>query len=144
MLVNNMTLRQMIDYKPDDGDMAILPLEVTVLVKLTIISPQKEENYDFIRFFFPREDTRELFYDLGKTSFYDFDAREVKNSHKFITIAELYGKDKAPVLGTSLRDILTEYQGDADLIFDLFTFDNKFYRISVLEGVLKAEEVKEA
>ena len=55
MLTNNMSLRQMIDFKPNDEDMALLPLDVTVYVKVTAISKDKNTNYDFIRYFFADE-----------------------------------------------------------------------------------------
>lgn len=144
MITENMTLRQMIDCRPNDEELALLPLEVVVLCKLTVISLTKEENYQFLRYFFTQQETQKEFHELSKTKFFDFDAREIKNSHKFLTIAELYGKNKASIFMENLRVILAEYTGEADVILDVFTFDNKCYRLSLLEGVFKAEEVKDA
>ncbi|MBR3167409.1 MAG: hypothetical protein IKF18_01805 [Erysipelotrichaceae bacterium] len=144
MLVSNMTLRQMIDFKPGDEDMALLPLDVTVYIKATIISKEREDNVGFIRHLFTHDLVGEVFKDPGKTVFYDFDAREVKNSHKFITIFELYSKEQLQLTAEDALEILQGYHGDADVIFDLFSFDNRMIRLSILDGILNSEEIKEA
>ena len=38
MITNNMSLRKMIEFKPDDADMAMLPLDVVVYIKASIVS----------------------------------------------------------------------------------------------------------
>lgn len=37
MLVENMTLREMLDYQPSELDMAMLPLDIVVYVKVTLV-----------------------------------------------------------------------------------------------------------
>ena len=141
MLTNNMSLRQMIDFKPNDEDMALLPLDVTVYVKVTAISKDKNTNYDFIRYFFADEETSRLFKDLNKTIFYDFDATEVKNSGKFLTLFELYAYDSASSILFPLKEILDNYNHNADIFLDLYTFDNKIIRLSDVDGIVSAENV---
>ncbi len=141
MLTNNMSLRQMIDFKPNDEDMALLPLDATVYIKVTAISKDKNTNYDFIRYFFADEETSRLFKDLNKTVFYDFDATEVKNSGKFLTLFELYAYDSASSILIPLKEILDNYNHNADIFLDLYTFDNKIIRLSDVDGIVSAENV---
>ena len=141
MLTNNMSLRQMIDFKPNDEDMALLPLDVTVYVKVTAISKDKNTNYDFIRYFFADEETSRLFKDLNKTIFYDFDATEVKNSGKSLNLFELYAYDSASSILIPLKEILDNYNHNADIFLDLYTFDKKIIRLSDVDGIVSAENV---
>ncbi|MDO5438468.1 MAG: hypothetical protein Q4F09_00290 [Erysipelotrichaceae bacterium] len=144
MLVSNMTLRQMIDFRPGDEDMALLPLDVTVYIKATVISKDREGNIGFIRHLFSHDLCAEVFKDPAKTLFYDFDAREIKNSHKFITIFELYSKETLQLTSEDILEILQAYSAEADIVMDLYSFDNRMIRLSVLDGVVNAEEIKEA
>ena len=52
MLLENMSLKNMLDYKPSDLDMAMLPLDVIVYVKVTLVSKSRQENCGFIRYLF--------------------------------------------------------------------------------------------
>ena len=55
MLSENMPLRKMLDFSPSDMDMAMLPLDVTVYVKVSVVSLSREDNYGFIRYLFTNQ-----------------------------------------------------------------------------------------
>ena len=134
-----MTLRQMIDFKPSDLDMAMLPLEVTVYLKVHVISLYKEDNYAFLRYFFTR-DIGEYFYRFQNTVFYDFDGTDTKQE-RFVTVFELYSVPKFSEIADLLKEVLEGYDHTADVIFDFFTHDNRMYRLSNLDGIVKLEEI---
>ena len=50
-----MTLTQMVKFMPSDGDMAMLDLDVTLYLRVSLIALDKKDNYDFIRYFFSDE-----------------------------------------------------------------------------------------
>ena len=131
----------MVKFMPSDGDMAMLDLDVVVYLRVSLISLTKKDNYDFIRYFFADEETSRLFKDLNKTIFYDFDATEVKNSGKFLTLFELYAYDSASSILIPLKEILDNYNHNADIFLDLYTFDNKIIRLSDVDGIVSAENV---
>lgn len=135
-----MTLRQMVDFKPDSEDMAMLPLDVVLYMKVSIVSLEKEDNYGFVRFFFNDPDLQGYLKDVNKTIIYDFDGKETKQE-RFVTIFELYGNK--PYMETSLylEDLLNEYDHRADVLIDIYTHDDKEYRLSNLDGVVKLEEL---
>lgn len=138
MFVENMNLRQMIDFKPSDEDMAMLPLDVVTWLKLSIISLEASINYEAIRYLFNNEDVKGLFKNPEKTSFYDFDGtKTIQNC--FVTIAELYGLQKDSSAIDILKEALEEYDHSADVIIDIYTHDNKAYRLSNLDGIVKCE-----
>ena len=56
MLNEKMTLMEMINYKPSQIEMASLPLDIVVYVKVSIVSLYKEDNHEFIRYLFEKED----------------------------------------------------------------------------------------
>lgn len=141
MLTNNMSLRQMIDYTPSQEELAALPLAIKTFIKGTIISKQKASNYAFLRYFYSQESLMALFYESEKTLFYDFDATEVKNSHKFLTIFTLQGKKTTLPLAKALQEILIAYPHEADILFDFYALDKQHYRLSRLEGVCHAEKI---
>lgn len=136
-----MNLKAMSEFMPNEEDMAMLDLDVVVWVKLSIISNLKEVNYAFIRFFFDQKENSDLFLafkDLMKTTFYDF---EYKNE-RFITIAELFAKEKVSEIELLLKEIMEKYTHEAEVIFDLYTHDDHAYRLSNLDGVIKYEEMR--
>lgn len=136
MLVNNMSLKQMAEFKPNDEDMAMLPLDVILYIKVTIISICKEENYEFIRFFFNDPDLKDYLKDINKTVVYDFDAND-----RFISILEIFGHKNYMETADYLKDLLETFQGQAEALFSIYTHDNKEYLLSNLDGVIKLEEV---
>lgn len=136
-----MTLKQMLGFHPSQEDMALLPLNVETYIKVSIVSLYKETNYDFIRHLFS-EDILSNFEKVNTTVFYDFDGTETIQE-RFVTIFELYG-----ILDyKSITDLLTEkletYDGPCEIIIDLYTHDDKLYRLSYLDEEAKLEEVKE-
>ncbi|MBQ1477586.1 MAG: hypothetical protein IIZ33_05530 [Erysipelotrichaceae bacterium] len=139
MLVHNMTLRQMVDFKPDDLDMAMLPLEVTVYIRVSIISLYKQDNYDFIRWFFS-QDIRDDLYQMEKTVIYDFDGSDTKQE-RFVSVFELYAKPSCAQVTDHFKEVLEEYDHVADVVMDFFTHDNKTFRLSNLDGIVKLEEL---
>lgn len=135
-----MTLKNMINFKPTDEEMAMLDLDVVVYCKVSVVSLNKEDNYDFIRFLFSDEDIIYHFKDVNKTMFYDFDGTNT-NQEKFVTIFELYSLFNYDNISEYLKDILVNYDHDADVLIDFYTHDSKSYRLSNLDGIVKLEEM---
>lgn len=136
-----MNLKVMSEFMPNEEDMAMLDLDVVVWVKLSIISNLKEVNYSFIRFFFDQKENSDIFLafkDLLKTTFYDFEYK----GERFITIAELFAKEKVSEIELLLKEIMEKYTHEAEVIFDLYTHDDHAYRLSNLDGVIKYEEMR--
>lgn len=145
MLVNNMSLRQMLDFKPSDEDMALLPLDVVVYLKVTVVSTLKEINYNFVRYLFNHERKDEvinLFKDVHKTIFYDFNYKVDEDDNRAITICELYSKENYTATELLLNALLQEYSHDAEVIIDLYTHNNHEYRLSNLDGIVKNDQIK--
>lgn len=140
MLSDNMTLKNMINFKPTDEEMAMLDLDVVVYCKVSVVSLNKEDNYDFIRFLFSDEDIIYHFKDVNKTIFYDFDGTST-NQEKFVTIFELYSLFNYDNISEYLKDLLLNYNHDADVLIDFYTHDSKSYRLSNLDGIVKLEEM---
>ena len=139
MLVENMTLRNMVDFKPSDLDMAMLSLEVTVYIKASVISLTKEDNYNFIRFLFSHEISEEL-YKMNETVIYDFDGTNT-DQEKVVSIFELYSTVTYENISDYFKEILEEYTHEADVIIDFYTHDSREYRLSNLDGIVKLEEI---
>lgn len=145
MLVENMSLRQMLDFKPSDEDMAMLPLDVVVYLKVTMVSIEKEINYNFVRFLFNHERKDELINcmkDIHKTMFYDYSYKVDEDDTRAITIFELYSKENYTATELLLNELLNEYSHDAEVIIDLYTHDNHEYRLSNLDGIVKNDQIK--
>ena len=140
MLVDNMPLRRMVDFKPHAEDMAMLPLDVVLYMKVTIVSLYKEDNYTFIRFLFNDPDIREYLKDIEKTVIYDFDGTQTKQE-RFVTIFELYGLRNYGETSLYLKELLEYYTHEADVLIDIYTHDDKEYRLSNLDGIVKLEEL---
>ncbi|MBQ3295893.1 MAG: hypothetical protein IJH00_05400 [Erysipelotrichaceae bacterium] len=140
MITNNMSLRKMIEFRPDDADMAMLPLDVVVYIKASIVSSDKNTNYDFIRYLFKDENMSYYFKDLNKTIFYDFDGRN-SGQEKVVTIFELYSLFNYENTSNYLQELLMYYNHEADVLIDLYTHDSKEYRLSNLDGIVKLEQM---
>lgn len=140
MLTDNMPLRKMLDSHPTDEEMAMLDLDVTVYLKVTIVSLTKEDNYGFIRFLFSDEDIPYYFKNVNETVFYDFDGTRIYGE-KFITVFELYSLYNYENTSQYLYDLLQFYSHEADVLIDLYTHDSKAYRLSNLDGIVKLEEM---
>ena len=130
----------MIEFRPNDVDMAMLPLDVVVYVKASIVSTDKNDNYSFIRFLFSDENMPMYFKDLNDTIFYDFDGREI-GAEKVVTIFELYSLYNYENTSEYLKDLLQFYTHEADVLIDLYTHDSKEYRLSNLDGIVKLEQM---
>lgn len=140
MLYKEMSLRQMIDFKPNSEDMAVLPLDVVLYIKVSIVSLYKEDNYNFLRFLFNDPDLNEYIKDLNSTIIYDFDGSNT-NQERFVTILELYGLKNYFQTSSYLKELLEFYTHEADVIIDIYTHDDKEYRLSNLDGIVKLEEM---
>lgn len=140
MLTNNMTLKQMLSFKPSSLDMAMLPLDVVLYIKVHVVSLSKEENYDFIRFFFNDPDIKEYIKDLNKTIVYDFDGTNT-NKERFVSILELYGTKNFTETSDYLKDLLQLYTNQAETLINIYTHDDKAYLLSNLDGIVKLEEL---
>lgn len=136
-----MSLIEMINYKPSEMDMMNLPLDIVVYIKVSIVSLYKEDNYDFIRFLFEKEDFKDYFKDIDDTTIYDFDSTGT-NKERFVSIFELYSLFNFDFISEYLKETLGDYNHVADVIIDLYTHDDKEYRLSNLDGIVKLEELK--
>ena len=141
MLSEKMSLMEMINYKPSQMEMAGLPLDIVVYIKVSIVSLYKEDNHEFIRFLFEKEDIKDYFKDLNDTAIYDFDSAGT-NKERFVTIFELNSLYNFQFISDYLKETLGEYDHVADVIIDLYTHDDKEYRLSNLDGIVKLEELK--
>lgn len=141
MLEKKMSLKEMIEYKPSDMQMMSLPLDVIVYIKTSIVSLYKEDNYEFIRYMFNMEDIKEYIKDTNDISFYDFDGTGT-NQERFVTIFEMYSLYNFENVSTYMKEMLEEYNHVADVIIDFYTHDDKAYRLSNLDGIVKLEEMK--
>lgn len=141
MLRNTMSLRKMIDFKPSQEDMAMLPLDVVVYIKVSIVSESKELNYNFIRFLFNDPDIVNYLVNVDKTIIFDFDGTETKQE-RFVTIFELFANHNYAQTSEFFKELLEFYSHEADVLIDLYTHDDKEYRLSNLDGIVKLEEIE--
>lgn len=132
----------MLNFKPSEMDMLSLPIEAITYIKVSVVSLYKEDNYDFIRYLFTIEDFKDNFLDYGSTVFHDFDATNT-NQARFVTIFELYSLYSYANVSDYLKQIMEEYSHIADVIFDFYTHDNKEYRMSNLDGIVKLEKMND-
>lgn len=137
MLVNNMTLKQMSEFKPSEEDMAMLPLDVVLYIKVVAVSTTKEDNYDIIRYFFNSPDLKNYLKDFNKTAVYDFNVSE----DRFVTIFELYGNKNYMETSEYFKELLETYEGNGEVLFNFFTHDDKEYLLSNLDGIVKLEQL---
>jgi hypothetical protein len=140
MLTENMSLKKMLDFKPSDMDMAMLPLDIVVYIKVSVVSTERNDNYDFIRYLFTNEEISDYFKQIKDTVFYDFDGRNT-DGKKFITIFELYSLYNFDNISSFLKEIMESYTHEADVLIDLYTHDSREYRLSNLDGIVKLEEI---
>ena len=141
MLDSKMSLIEMINFKPSDMDMVTLPLDIVVYIKVSIVSLYKEDNYEFIRYLFNLEDINQYIKDINDISFYDFDGTKT-SQERFVTIFEMYSLFNYNIISDYLKEILQEYDHRSDVIIDFYTHDDKEYRLSNLDGIVKLEECK--
>ena len=99
-----------------------------------------EDNYDFIKLLFSNEETQFFFKDYKKTLFYDFDGTHT-DQEKFVTIFELLSLFNYNNVSEFLQEILESYTHEADVIIDFYTHNDKKYRLSNLDGIVKLEEI---
>ena len=140
MLSENMPLRKMLDFSPSDMDMAMLPLDVTVYVKASVVSLNKEDNYGFIRYLFTNQEMNEYFKDIRDTVFYDFDGTHT-DKERFVTVFELFSLFNYANVSGYLKEVLEFYSHEVDVLIDFYTHDSKAYRLSNLDGIVKLEEM---
>lgn len=140
MLSENMPLRKMLDFSPSDMDMAMLPLDVTVYVKASVVSLNKEDNYGFIRYLFTNQEMNDYFKDIRDTVFYDFDGTHT-DKERFVTVFELFSFFNYANVSGYLKEVLEFYSHEADVLIDFYTHDSKAYRLSNLDGIVKLEEM---
>ena len=132
-----MNLKQMLEFKPSENDMAMLPLDIVLYIKISIVSLFKEDNYEFIRFFFNDPDLKEYLKDIDKTIIYDFNTKQ----ERIVSIFELYGTKNYGLSSIYIKELLENYNHNADVIIDIYTHDDKEYRLSNLDGIVKLEEL---
>lgn len=136
-----MSLLEMVKFEPTDIQMANLPLDIVVYIKVSVISLYKEDNYDFIRFLFEKEELREYFTNISETTFYDFDSAGT-NKERYVSIFEMYSLYNYNFISEYLKEVLGEYSHIADVIIDFYTHDDKQYRLSNLDAIIKLEQLQ--
>lgn len=139
MLTLDMTLNQMVNFNPSFEEMQTLPLYAVTYLKVNIISLTKEDNYNFINFFFNDTEINDYINDIPSAVVYDFDATAT-DQEKFISILELTGKTTYNEISIYLEELLNKYTHEANVIIDIYTHDLKKYRLSNLEEIVKLEE----
>ncbi|MBR2788034.1 MAG: hypothetical protein IKD94_02610, partial [Erysipelotrichaceae bacterium] len=117
-----------------------LPLDVVVYIKASVVSSDRNTNYDFIRYLFTDENMPSYFKDLNDTIFYDFDGRN-SGQEKVVTIFELYSLYNYENTSNYLQELLMYYDHEADVLIDFYTHDSKEYRLSNLDGIVKLEQM---
>ena len=140
MLRRDMSLKQMIDFKPHQEDLAMMPLDVYVYTKVSIVSLYKEDNYNFIIHLFNSELVKDALKDVNNTIIYDFDGTQT-DKERFVTIFELYSLKEFDETADLFKQILEDYSHEAEVIFDLYTYDNEAYRLSNLDALIKLEKL---
>lgn len=143
MLTKKMSLKAMLDFSPNDEDMAVLDLDTVVYLKLAVISIAKEINYNFIRFIF-KEGEKEMasyFKNLAQTVFYDFEYRK-GDDNRAITISEFYALKPYTETEMFINELLQKYSHEAEVIFDFYTHDRHIYRLSNLDGIVVNDQLR--
>lgn len=135
-----MSLKEVIDFKPTDSDMMNLPLDVIVYLKISVVSYSKEDNYSFIRYLFKDEEISSYFKDYKDTTFIDYDGSNMVQE-RIVTVFELYSLMNYPSVSIYLEELLQKYSHEADVVIDLYTHDNKAYRLSDIDAITKLEEL---
>lgn len=136
MLTGNMTLKEMLDFKPSNSDMMALDLSVVIYVKFLIISQDFNENNKLIRHLLENEEYSENFVKLNDTSFYEFKSKD----NKCLTITELFSMRKLEETKDIFKTILEKYNGDCLYTINLYTHDDHHYILHNLEGYISFEE----
>lgn len=137
MLTSNMNLKQMSEFKPSETDMAMLPLDIVLYIKVVVVSLTKDDNYDLIRYFFNDPDLKGYLSCFNKTNVYDFPC----NNNRFVSIFELYGTKNYAQTSEYFKELLESYKGQGEVLFNFFTHDDKEYLLSNLDGVVKLEQL---
>ena len=141
MLKKDMSLVEMINYKPSEMDMLELPMEAVVYIKVSIVSLYKEDNYDFIRHLFEKDEIKDYIKETNEIEFFDFDGTGTKQE-RFVTIFEMNSLYNYENISSFLKEKLEDYNHVADVIIDFYTHDNKEYRLSNLDGIVVVEPIK--
>lgn len=135
-----MSLKEIIDYKPSDNDMLSLPLDIVVYLKVSIVSYSKIDNYSFIKYLFSDEEIPSYFKDYKHTEIIDFDSTGT-TQERIVTVFELFSLMNYSSVSIYLEELLSKYNHQADVVIDFFTHDNKTYRLSDIDGIVKLEEL---
>ena len=136
-----MNLKKMLDFKPNAEDMAMLPLDVVVWIKVSVVSLYKEDNYDFIRYLFTDDLIKDYIKDIQNTVIYDFDGTQTKQS-RFVTVFECCGLRNYQLISGYLEEVMEGYDHKADVLMDIYTHDDHEYRLSNLDGIVKTDQLK--
>ena len=140
MLSNKMTLKEMIDYKPDEVTMEKLPLNVVLYIKISVVSYSKKDNYDFINFLFTQDEINDFIFNIKDSIVYDFDGTVTKQE-RFVSIMQVFGLKNFEQTSIYLQEIMQKYDHTADILIDIYTHDDKEYRLSNLDGIVKLEQM---
>lgn len=140
MLNNRMSLKDVIEFKPSDSDMMNLSLDIVVYIKVSIVSYSKEDNYSFVRYLFSDEEIPSYFKNYKDTLFIDYDGSKT-TQERIVTVFELYSLMNYSSVSIYLEELLQKYTHEADVVIDLYTHDNKIYRLSDIDAITKLEEL---
>ncbi len=64
-----------------------------------------------------------------------------QKKERFISILELQGTRNYGETSIYLKELLENYNHIADVIIDIYTHDDKEYRLSNLDGIVKLEQL---
>ena len=134
MITKDMTLTELINYIPDQEELAMLPLDVNGIVKVIVVGKNQQEVYDYFRYIFSEEFKviEDIFKDIRKSVILDFDHSMYEDA-RYIGITEFYPIEDIDTTNRFLQELIEEYEG-VDVIFDLFDQEGKHYRTSVYNG----------
>lgn len=141
MITKDMTLTELLNYKPDAEELAMLPIDVTGIVKAIIVGKSKNDVHDYFRYIFS-EDFKvieELFKDIKISTILEFDRTDVEEP-KFIAITEFYPLEDPETTNRFLQELIEEYEG-VDVIYDHYPHGGLHYRTSVYDGKASTDQI---
>jgi len=137
MLVNNMSLKRMLDYQPSKEDMCFLPLEADKLLKVVLVGRNKNEVYSCISLLFNDAQLQNYFDEVLKTHIYDFDGTSFRDG-KFICIFELFTKYEDEIIQNKFKELLKDIDYRVTLHLTSFNKDaNESYQLVYQEGEIQ-------
>lgn len=137
MLSKNMTLKQMLDYKPTDSDMESLDLNIIVYIKALFIANDQISNIKSLKHIIENSEASSIFINIESTPYYEFKSKD----NKCLIITELFSKVSYAELESFLKEILDKWQSNSIYSLNIYTHDNKYYVMDNIGGYNNIEKV---